>query len=59
MKKSLPIAFLCVVMTAPAFAGPRDSARDVVPRLRDRLIRIVRVVTNGDVLTPPLPSPKP
>jgi hypothetical protein len=60
MKRSLPIVLLCVVMTAPAFAGgPRDAVRDFGSRLRDRLIRIVRVVTNGDTLTPPFPSPKP
>ena len=59
MKKSLPIVLLCVVMTAPVLAAPRDTDRDFRSRFRDRLIRTIRVVLNGDALTPPLPAPKP
>lgn len=60
MKRSVPTFLLCVVMTVPALAGPRDFVRDdFASRLRDRIVRIIRVVTNGDSLMPPVPAPKP
>lgn len=58
--KFLAILVLCLT-TFSVHADPVDSPRDrgARPQLRDRIIRIIRVITNGDALTPPIPSPKP
>ena len=57
-KQFLAIVVLCLT-TLSAWGQPTDSPRDRGPRLRERIIRIIRVVTTGDGLTPPFPAPKP
>lgn len=56
MKKFVAILVLCL-LTVPAFGRPTESIRDIGARFRDRIIRIIRVVTMGDGLMPPWPAP--
>ena len=58
MKRFVAVAVLCLA-ALPVFATPRDSIRDVGALLRDRILRLVRIVTTGDALTPPWPAPAP
>lgn len=54
------LATLVLCLTALSVHGrPADSPRGVGARLRDRIVRIVRAVTLGDPLTPPIPASKP
>lgn len=55
-KKLVAAAVLCLI-AAPAFARSVDPLREIGSRIRDRVIRLVRVVTLGDNLQPPLPKP--
>jgi len=57
-KQFLAIVVLCLTALS-VYGRPADSPRDVGAWLRDRIVRIVRAVTAGDPLTPPIPSPKP
>jgi hypothetical protein len=58
MRKLVAILVLCL-LTVPVFAKPADSMRNFGARFRDRIIRIIRVVTTGDGLMPPWPAPPP
>jgi hypothetical protein len=52
------IVVLCLA-GLPVFAKPADSIRDVGARLRDRIVRLIRLVTTGDGALPPWPAPDP
>jgi hypothetical protein len=69
MKSHFPrvVVFAFVVaLSLPSFAGSaRDGdtrtfeRRDPIVRFVDKVRKVLRVVANGDLLTPPVGAPKP
>lgn len=57
-KRFIAIAVLCFA-ALPVFAKPSDSISEVGTRVRDRILRIIRIVTTGDGMLPPWPAPPP